>query len=117
MAFKDWFLNDRSFHVKMVKDTPTGQQEVSPVEEAKNHFERNKNAYIVGAVGVVFTGFFAAKTHHYMRGCNAVAGNAASDGLDRVAIRPLSFFSKQTNNVIAVIEREGPGHLDILPIV
>lgn len=97
----------RSFLVKMVKDDEAGhEEEVDVTEDIRSHFQKNKNAYIAGIAGIAF----ASITCHYIGGRNAVAGNAASDGLDRVTIRPLSFFSKQSNNVIAVIEKEGPGH-------
>ena len=97
-------FKNRSFLVKLVNDKDAPQEE--PVEETidlakiKNHFIRNAPAY------VILAGF----TYHIMRGRHAVVGNAASDGSETITVRPLSFFSKQTNNVIAVIEREGRGH-------
>jgi hypothetical protein len=46
-----WFGN-RSFLVKMVKDTPSGPVEEDVFDDIKTHFEKYKAAYIVGGISV-----------------------------------------------------------------
>jgi hypothetical protein len=113
MALRDWFFNNRSFHVKVVKDGPGGEEEVSPSDIAKNHFDRYKPLYITGGSAVVLAGF----TCLMMRGrYEALApggayGPETADTL--VTMRPLSFFSKQ-ENLVKIVNRSGhgrPGYL------
>jgi len=106
----------RSFLVKMVKDDKAGnQEEVNVGDEIKSHFERHKVAYIAGAVG---TGIgIAGITCLIMRGhYTGIQGVPESgirgvpDGPAKVAVSPLAFLSHQTNNIVAVIEKDGRGH-------
>jgi hypothetical protein len=94
----------RSFLVKMVKDDESGNaEEVDLTKEVKNHFERNKSAYIsgLGCLGMVFL---------MTRGRHVVAPNVPA-GQNVVTVRPLSLLSNRvTTSVVTVIEREGRGH-------
>lgn len=56
MAFRDWFFKDRSFHVKVVKDGPGGEEEVSPAQMVKTHFDTYKPFYIAGGSVVTLAG-------------------------------------------------------------
>lgn len=75
---------------------------VPNVDQLKAHVGRHKVAYSFGA-GVAVAGIT----------CLIVRGRYAGflrspDGLETVAIRPFSFFSRQT--VVTVLVREGRGH-------
>lgn len=102
------FFKNRSFLVKIVKDTPDGQveEEVSS-EDIRGHFERHRFAYGVGA-GVVIAGI----TYFIMRGTIAHGGMGeglnAPGGLTNTA--SFIFRNKQTINVTTVLDREGRGH-------
>jgi hypothetical protein len=56
MPLRDWFFKDRSFHVKVVKDGPGGEVEMSPSDMAKTHFDKYKAAYFVGGSAVAVAG-------------------------------------------------------------
>jgi len=78
---------------------------MSKVQSVKQHLREHKITYSCVATGVVVAGI----TVLIMRGRHAGVGDAASDGLEKVTVRPLSILSnKQT--VVTVIQREGRGH-------
>lgn len=74
------------------------------IEKIKVHFRKNKDRYKFFGFGV-----FAGITLVIMRG-RVVGIQGVSSGLDAVTIRPLAFFSSQTNNILTVLERQGRGH-------
>ena len=105
----------RSFLVKMVKDDNAGhEEEVDVTEDIRNHFQKNKNAYMAGAAGILFAGI----TCRIMKGSypDVLRVSESSvprvlDGPAKVTVTPLSLFSnRMTNNIVTVIEREGRGH-------
>jgi hypothetical protein len=103
-------FGNRSFLVKMVRDTPSGPVEEDVFDDIKTHFEKYKAAYIVGGVGVVAAGF----TWALMRGGVPMipgAPNSVVDGPVAVTVRPTSLFSNRmtttTNTVITTLERRG----------
>ncbi len=75
------------------------------IERIKAHINKHKVVYSCGTTAITVAGI----TYLIIGGRYAVVGNAASDGLERVTVRPLSFFSHH-NNVVTVIERDGRGH-------
>lgn len=107
-------LKGRSFLVKMVKDDPSGNpEEVDVADEVKSHFEKYKFVYLAGGIGVGVAGFtYLIMRGHYtgIQGVPESGIQGVLDGPAKVAVSPLAFFSHQTNNVVAVIEREGRGH-------
>ena len=110
------FFRNRSFLVKMVKETPSGPVEEDVLDDIKTHFDKYKVAYITGgitAAGVGFAGFtYLIMRGHYtgIQGVPESGIRGVLDGPAKVAVSPLAFFSHQTNNVVAVIERNGRGH-------
>lgn len=105
-------FRNRSLLVKIVKDDPSGGDavQVDVLDEVKNHFERNKATYLtLGIAGItllIMKGRIETLAYGGVSD-RSIVGNAA---LDRINIRPFLFFSKQTINVVSVIEREGRGH-------
>lgn len=74
----------------------------------KKHIKENKKIYITGTVCFLVAGI----TCIIMRGRYADM-QSVSDGLAKVTVRPLSFFSKhidQSTTIVNVVEREGRGH-------
>lgn len=105
-------FGNRSFLVKMVKDTPSGPVEEDVFDDIKSHFEKYKAAYIVGGISV---GIFsvAGITYLIMRGqASGIQGvpGLGIRGVPEVEVRPLAFLSKQTVNAVAVIEKGSRGH-------
>lgn len=85
------------------------------IEKIKAHIKEHKEKYItVGVTAVISAGI----TYIIMRGRYAtlhggvepILHGGIGGGSDTVAIRPLSFFSHQINNIVTVVERDGRGH-------
>jgi hypothetical protein len=79
------------------------------IDEFKAHVVRHKVVYLMGSYVTV-----AGITCLIMRGrISTLALRGVEESIVRYAaldIRPLSFFSKQTINIVSVIERDGRGH-------
>jgi len=94
----------RPLLVKVVRETPEGPVEELKLDfsDMKDHFERHKFAYGVGAgVAIAGTVYFVTR--------GSYAGRfPVPDKVQHIIIRPFSIFSRQ--NVITVIAREGRGH-------
>lgn len=94
----------RSFLVKIVNDKDAPEAE--PIErdidvnKIKAHFKKNQVAYAFAFMGIA--GIMLKGRHSGIP--------SAPEGSDIIGIRPISILSRQTNNIVAVIEREGRGH-------
>jgi hypothetical protein len=103
-------FKNRSFLVKLVKDTPSGteEEEVSS-DDILSHFERHKIAYSF-AVGVMIAGIttliMRSKPRPMWRGVEPMP----NVGFANTASRSFVFRSPQTINVASVLDREGRGH-------
>ena len=82
-------------------------------DQIKEHVSEHKALYIVGSLGVV-AGFTCIIVRGQCPGVPRVPESSVPrvlDGPTTVTARPLSFFStRQTTNVVNVIERTGRGH-------
>ena len=88
----------RSFLVKMVKDDEQGhQEEVDVNEELKNHFEKNKVAYITGgicaAMGLTYLITRGAVVPHIDREVSVIAKHGIAVQGKNVVMRNISYIS------------------------
>jgi hypothetical protein len=104
-------FGNRSFLVKMVRDTPSGPVEEDVFDDIKTHFEKYKAAYIVGGAGVVAAGF----TWALMRGTPPAPRiptfpNAQITAGNRVAAGLFNWRPIQTLTVTTEVSqhRQGP---------
>jgi hypothetical protein len=77
------------------------------IQKIKDHFVRNQAAYISGGTGILVG---AGITLIIMRGRHAGIRGVPDTAENSVFVRPLSFLSTQTNNIVTVVERENRGH-------
>jgi hypothetical protein len=101
-------LKNRSFLVKMVKETPSGPVEEDVFDDIKNHFEKYKAAYIVGGVSLGIFGV-AGITYLITRGVDPT--QPISHGNAVTAERGIAVLGKKVvmSNVSYIsANRQGP---------
>ena len=76
------------------------------IEKVKTHFKENKRVYITGVVVAgVTTVIMRGRYAILLRGMDGLKTAEAS-----VTVRPLSFFSNQTNDIVSTVYNGGRGH-------